>query len=383
MSITRPRILIVTAVALTVRAFLMNYLRALSAFADVTVVCSDDDSNLKASLPPGVEYLPLPISRKINPGRDLGALIRLIALIRQQPFDMVHSVTPKAGLLAQIAAGICRVAVRVHTFTGQVWVTRRGFSRLLLKRLDHVIARCATHVLADSGSQRDFLVHQGVVEATKIQVLGDGSISGVDTDRFRPDPECRRHVRERLGYTDSDVVALFLGRLNPDKGVLDLAQAFVRVSVEQPNLALLLVGPDEAGMATEIAKISEQNSRLLVLGHTPRPEAFMAAADVFCLPSYREGFGSVVIEAAACGLPALASGIYGLTDAVEDGVSGVLHPPGDVDAIAAALARFAGDRIWRNQLGRQARERVGSKFSAERVVRAQQEFVRGLFREVP
>lgn len=374
----RKRILIVVAAPMTVRAFLLKYIQALALNFDVTVVCASEDSNLAAELPTGVSLVHIDIRRNIAPVADLKALFALVRLMRAGRFAMVHSVTPKAGLLGQMAARWSGVDVRVHTFTGQVWVTKAGAVRWLLKHLDWLIGKAASQLLADSASQREFLIAQGVVDARKIAVLGAGSISGVDTVRFQPAASVRAAVRQRLGCTERDVIALFIGRLKRDKGVLDLVRAFARVTQRLPALVLCLVGPDEEEMTPDILAISENNPRLRVLGSSPRPEDFMAAADFFCMPSYREGFGTVVIEAAACGVPAMASAIYGLIDAVEDGRSGVLHPPRDVDAIAHLLERFTVEKTWRESLGQQAQARVQSDFSAEAVLAVQMAFVEHL-----
>lgn len=360
---------------MTVKAFLLPYLAALGERYDVTVACAGDEGSLQACLPPGVGFVPVDIHRAINPLADLRALFALVQLIRSGRYAMVHSVTPKAGLLAMLAARWCAVPVRLHMFTGQVWVTRRGLFRQLLKKMDGLIASCASHLLADSRSQMEFLVREGVVAKTKIGVLGNGSISGVDTVRFQPDLAVRERLRSSLGYGVSDVLALFVGRLNRDKGVLDLVQAFASVSSRLPQLVLLLVGPDEENLGPEVERLCGGNPRLRLLGGTSRPEDYMAAADFFCLPSYREGFGSVVIEGAACGLPAMASDIYGLTDAVEEGRSGYLHPPRDVGAIANLLERFAVDAGERQSMGDYARQRAIADFSTATVVAAQVDFV--------
>src|SRR5262249_29157030 len=160
-------------------------------------------------------------------------------------FDLVQSVTAKAGLLAMVAAWATRIPVRVHTFTGQVWATRTGFSRAALKLLDKLVARAATFVLADSPSQREYLVAEGIIQPSKSAVLGKGSISGVDPARFRPDPSARRIVRESLAIAECAVTLLFVGRLHRDKGVLDLARAFARLADRRPDVHLVIVGPDE------------------------------------------------------------------------------------------------------------------------------------------
>jgi len=374
----RRRILVVTAAFMTAKVFLLGYLEALGRRYDVTLICADANGELVRCLPPNVHLISVDIRRAISPWQDLRALLRIRRIIRKNGFSMIHSVTPKAGLLAQLAGWWCGIEVRVHTFTGQVWVTRKGLFRRLLKAMDRIIAACATHLLADSASQRDFLVAEAVVPKDKIEVLAAGSISGVDVKRFRPDLAVRQKLRGELGFADDDVLALFVGRLNRDKGVLDLVAAFTQVSGRLPSLALLLVGPDEEGLAPEIAQLSANNPRLRVLGGTPRPEDFMAAADFFCLQSYREGFGSVVIEAAACGIPAMASAIYGLSDAVEDGRSGLLHQPRDISAIASLLERFALDREWRESMGAYAQQRAQALFASDVLLDAQMAFVERL-----
>jgi len=376
--VRRKKILVVVAVPMTIKAFLLPYLKRLAEKYDVTVASSAEKENLCQELPEGVSFRRLDIRRAINPLADAVTLLALARLIRREDFKMVQSVTPKAGLLSMVAAWLSRTPVRLHIFTGQVWATRTGLFRWMLKNLDCLMASCATHLLADSHSQKAFLVGEQVVAPEKVDVLGKGSISGVNLQRFRPDASIRNRIREDLGYHGNDVLALFVGRLNRDKGVLDLVAAFAQVSPNLPTLALLLVGPDEGNLGAEIARIAGDNPRLRLLGETTRPEQFMAAADFFCLPSYREGFGSVVIEAAACGLPAIASAIYGLTDAIEDGKSGCLHAVRDVAAIAALLERFTVDRGLREAMGAYARRRANSDFSTDTVVSAQLQFVNHL-----
>ncbi len=199
-------------------------------------------------------------------------------------------------------------------------------------------------------------------------VLGAGSISGVDLDRFRPDAPARATVRRELAIPDDADVALFLGRLNRDKGVADLVAGFAAAAADLPGLWLILVGPDEEQLKPALlAAAGEYAARLRFVDYTSQPERFISAADIFCMPSYREGFGSSIIEAAACGLPALASRIYGLTDAVVDGVTGLLHTPRDRAAIAAGLRRLASDAALRVALGKAAQDRARNEFPAAKV----------------
>lgn len=366
MAITKPKICFIVASELTVRWFLLDQLAALSQCYDVTLIVNTDNAGFLANTGVQVRVLPVRIERKISLWRDGLALLHLVQIMRRERFAAVHSVTPKAGLLAMLAAGICRVPARIHTFTGQVWATRTGNARRLLKLLDTVTARLTTHLLVDSDSQRRFLIDERVTLAAKASVLGHGSISGVNVARFAPDAHHRHRVRSGLGLNEADVAFMYLGRLNPDKGLLDLAAAFALSA--QANWHWVIVGPDEANLMPELMRICEQVAgRVHFLGRSHAPEVEMAAADVFCLPSYREGFGTVLIEAAAMGIPVLASRIYGITDAVVEGETGLLHAPHAVDEIAAKMRLLADDADLRQRLGEQGMQRARRDFSQEYV----------------
>ena len=361
----------VVSTPLTASAFLRPHMRALGVSNRVSLVANTATADTSWTNEVGVRVLSAPIVRPIAPLRDLVALLRLVRLLREYRFDIVHSVTPKAGLLAMLAARIARVPIRIHTFTGQVWATRRGPARAFLRAMDRLIASCATHVLVDSRSQRDFLIANRVVTASKSSVLGDGSICGVDAGRFKPDEAARQRVRHEAAIPDDAVVFLFLGRLSRDKGVLDLARAFAALASANASAYLALVGPDEEELRREIGEIvSTCADRVRHVDYTARPQDFMAAADVFCLPSYREGFGQVALEAAACGLPVIASRIYGVVDAVSEGESGLLHPPGDVPALRAQMETLLRDAALRARLGGAGRERALRDFSAARITQA-------------
>jgi glycosyltransferase involved in cell wall biosynthesis len=375
----RRSLAIVSAVPVSLNAFMAPHVRQLSRKYAVTLIADGRAADVERQLSAQVTFAPVAIRRAISPVADLRALAALWRLFRAQQIDIVQSITPKAGLLSMVAARLAGVPIRVHWFTGQVWATRSGARRWLLKSLDRLLAACATDVLADSPSQRDFLVREGVVSPQRIVVLAAGSVCGVDTGRFQPDPEARREVRDTLGIPGAAVVYLYLGRLNRDKGVIEVAKAFAACSAGFPERILLVVGPDEGGLAAEMeGHLGATVAQTRFVDFTRTPERFMAASDVFVMPSYREGFGSSVIEAAACGVPALGTDIYGLRDAIVDGVSGMLVPPRDVPALSAAMRRMATDSLWRATLGRQARIRVEQAFSQERLTSALTEFYAGL-----
>ncbi len=373
------RICLVVASEMTVKAFLKPHIIALAQRYEVTLVLHTKQPDFSECNELPVTVIPLAIERAINPISDIRALYRLVQVFRQHHFGLVHSVTPKAGLLAMTAAKLAGINFRIHTFTGQVWATHRGFFRMLLKNMDRVLAASATHLLADSRSQREFLIAQGVTRVDKVSVLADGSISGVDVDRFKPDQSARDRIRQQLALGDDDVLLLFLGRLNRDKGVLDLARAAAGLMPSMPQLHLLFVGPDEGGLQSEIQQLMGQSAdQLHFVDYTEHPEDYFAAADIFCLPSYREGFGSVIIEAAACGVPAIGSDIYGISDAIRGGETGLLFPAGDITALREAIAQMVQDSEVRKRMGQAALQRAQKEFSTKRLVQAWLEYYDGL-----
>ena len=295
-------------------------------------------------------------------------IFQLYQIFQRERFNIVHSIMPKTGMLTMLAARLARVPIRIHTFTGQVWVTKQGVKRILLKWCDKLIATFATCILADSPSQRDFLINQRVITEDKVIVIGAGSICGVDPLRFRPDSEVRRTTRDSLGIDHNSKVILFVGRLNRDKGVLDLAAAFDKISKENPDTVLLMVGAEEEIFFSDVEKICyEELDNLRYVSFTSTPENYMAAADIFCLPSYREGFGMTIIEAAACSVPVVASRIYGITDAVAEGKTGLLFMAGDVDALTKALLNLIVENELRQCMGNAARLRTLELFPSEKI----------------
>ena len=360
--LNKKKIAIVVATPMTARAFLLHQISELAQIYDVTLIANlNSQPGIRDWLPEKVATVHVPIVRAPNLFYDLKAFLQLIFYLNRNRFSLVHSVTPKAGLVAMLASWLTRVPVRLHTFTGQVWATKRGIRRTALRMVDKLIGILATKIIVDSHSQRDFLLKHGVIAATRSTVLGHGSISGVDTDRFKKNPTARRKVRQELQVSDSATVVLFLGRLNKEKGVIELSEAFNAIRSKNRNAALWFVGPDE----DQLKPVLEEVENTYFVPFTTAPEAYMAAADIFCLPSYREGFGSVVIEAGACGLPAIGSNIYGLSDAIVDGTTGLLVAAKSASELSSALQVLIDDADKRKKFGQAARERAVTNFSQQ------------------
>ncbi len=372
----------------TVPYFLVNQLGGQAAFLrdagmDVVLVSSNGPEVRGITPGPHLQYEVIPIPRSPRPVQDLVALLRLCRLFTGRRFDIIHSTTPKAGLLAALAGGMARTPIRLHTFTGQPWVTLSGPLRWGARLADRVIGRLNTRCYADSKGQADFLVAERILSSRKLAVIGAGSLAGVDLARFRPDrwtSSDRDGLRRDLSISASSKVLIFVGRISPDKGIEDLIHAFQRLVGAGYDTHLLLVGPQDqerGGTSSVNLQATRRSERIHHVGYSPCPEKFLAVADIFCLPSYREGFGTVVIEAAAMGVPTVGSAIYGLADAVVDGETGLLVPPRDRQALFAALKRLLDDPDELDRMGRAARRRCAELFDA-RVVnqRVAEEYVR-------
>jgi glycosyltransferase involved in cell wall biosynthesis len=363
----------------TVPFFILHHLRSqidalVAARHEVILISSPIEGSDALERIVGVRFVPIDVPRRVAPLRDLAALVSMYRLFRSFRPDVVHSTTPKAGLLCAVAGFLACVPVRLHTFTGQPWLELSGPIRWFSMASDWLIARLNTHCYADSPSQRDFLIAGGLCRADAISVLESGSLAGVDLARFDPESlaERARRCREMLAIPHASRVVLFIGRVTRDKGLVELADAFSRVKASDPEAYLVVVGPTEPKrdpLPSALLRALECDERIRMTGYDPEPEKYLAMADLLCLPSYREGFGNVVIEAGALGVPTVGTRIDGLRDAVVDGVTGLLVPPKNVAALAIALASLLKDDAKRKQMGKAARERARNLFDSRIVNR--------------
>jgi glycosyltransferase involved in cell wall biosynthesis len=309
----------------------------------------------------GIQTLAVPMARAVSPLRDLRALVRLVRALRRLRPAIVHAHTPKGGLLGMLAASLTRVPVRIYHVHGLPFLTARGLRRALLRWSDRVSCRLAHQVLCVSPSVREVVVREEFCAASRIEVLLSGSINGVDAaHQFAPRP--RAEARALLGIAEDALVIGFVGRLVRDKGVVELCAAFETLRAQFEDLHLLVVGPfEESGLPLAALR----SDRVHLCGFQTALAPFYAAMDLVALPSYREGFPVVPLEAAAMGLPVVATRIPGCVDAVVDGVTGLLVPPGDAAALTAAIRALLVDRSRARALGAAGRARVLRAFQPE------------------
>lgn len=365
------KICFISTVPQAAKFHLVNHFIKLGQKYTVSFVASTPDSQYLRKIGVDVDVVNVPIERDISLIRDLLALLYLFRFFRKNRFDAIHSLAPKAGFLSMLAGIFAGVPVRVHIFTGQVWVTKTGLMRFFLKVMDTLTAFMATHNLVDSFSQRQFLLQNKVVSESKSMVLGKGSVCGVDTSKFSPNPSERLKIRREFNIPENSIVFLFLGRLKADKGILDLAQAFIKLPTLQSSAHLLIVGSDEEGLEPRIREICALcENRVHFVSLTDFPEQYLASADVLCVPSYREGFGNVIIEGASTGIPAIASRIYGVIDAIKENETGLLYAVGNLNELAAKMELLNINHTLRKKLGSSALMHARQNFSKEAVTGA-------------
>jgi glycosyltransferase involved in cell wall biosynthesis len=363
----KKKICFIVATPLTAKAFLLKHFEYLSKEFDIYLAANFEENTATPFFSPYVkETKHIGIQRNIALIEDVKVLFSLRNYLVQMQFDAVHTVTPKAALLGILGAKMAGVKIRIHIFTGQVWHSKKGIFRNLLKNLDRLIVYCATHILVDGESQRQFLIQNKIIDEKNSRVLGKGSISGVDLGRFSPNTEIRDKYRKELNLS-SEVIFMFLGRINIDKGVLDLVQAFLRLNRKYNNSKLVLVGPDEENLQPQIKEMCPENNSLVFYGSTSKPEEVLQLADVFCLPSYREGFGTSVIEASLLELPIICSDTYGLMETILDNKTGLRHQVGNIDSIYNQMEKMMEDDDLRLVLGNNGRNYVLENFSSDAI----------------
>ena len=365
---------------MTVNAFLRHHITELAKHYKISVIANIEDADTHSFRDlPLEEIIHVKIVRSISPKDDLLAIKKLTEIFRDRKFDAVHSVTPKAGLLAMTAAKRAGIRNRIHIFTGQVWFTKKGLFRKMLMEIDKLIVKAATQILVDGQSQRHFLIQSNILRADNSRVLGQGSISGVNEQRFTPSLSIREKFRNELSFSPSDVVFAFLGRLNEDKGIRELALAFSKLSKEFSGAKLFFIGYDEDHLMPFIESTVINKNAVLFYGPTHKPEELLQAADVFCLPSHREGFGTSVLEASLLGLPIICSDTYGLKETIIDDVTGFRHGVKNVDAIHQAMRTLNLDAGKRKVMGAAGRDYVLSNFTAQQITEEWLKFYADIF----
>ena len=366
----KQTIVLVSTTAFTISVFMLSHIKKLSNYYNLLIFCNDAKA-LKKKVPNNVSLINLNFYRKPQLIIDLKTLLKLTYLIIKNKPYLTISLSPKAGFLTAISSFITRVPYRIHWFTGQVWITKKSLDRKFYQLIDKIIFNLSSHVLVDSHTQRKFLISNNIISKNKSSVLLNGSVGGVNIKKFKFNISNRNSNRKKFSISKKDFIFLYLGRINRDKGIMDIIEAFEKIQ-ELHKTFLILVGPIED---KDIKNLIKNNKKVIHVGKTFSPEKWFSVADIFCLPSYREGFGSTIIEAGSCNLPTLGSNIYGINDAIKKDQTGFFHKAGNVNDIQKKMLFAIKNKKLLKKYGKKARKRVEKNFEESLVTQKFLEFI--------
>lgn len=319
------------------------------------------------------KFFPLPLTRELTPFSDLIALYHTIRLIRKIKPEIVHTHSPKAGIVGMLAASICNVPVKIHTVAGLPLMETTGMKRWLLNAVEKVVYRCADWVLPNSKELKDFIVENNLLDdSNKLTVIGNGSSNGVDLNYFTINDKIKQDTdsfKAEHGITEQHTVLGFVGRLAFYKGINELVNAFEQLQKQNKNLKLILVGPLEELNPLEETTIRkmETNPDIIAVGHQNDIRKFLAATDIFVFPSYREGFPQALMQANAMGLPSVATDINGCNEIIEDRKNGILIKPKSESAIINACQELLSNPQQRVLMGQMARKNISENFEQQKL----------------
>ena len=380
LSETKPSLLIVSHTPLVAHFFLREHIKILGNTFDVLLA---HNTNIDTYCP-GVSDLckeyNLTIQRRFAIWGDLWAVIQLSKLVTKIRPKVVLSMTPKSGLIGMLVARIFRIGIRVHIFQGEVWPNRTGIVRKLLQFCDALIIRNSTHLLCVSSSERDLLQRTFRINAGKLELLGKGTICGVKPNFFLNNKEKRKQAQQIYDVPVNTKVCVYVGRICEEKGLRELIAAFCQLNHTDRDKRLILVGPEENFSVTSALQKWPVDIVDLISIHpfTDDPSLVLSKSDFLCLPSHREGFGLTIIEAAAMGLPAIGSRIVGISDAIVDNETGLLHEVKNVSDLSRCMQKMFDDDTLRREMGRRAKLRAHKYFRQLQVVSLYDDYIRGL-----
>lgn len=361
---SRKKIIRSSTVPQSLETFCKGMLKELSEDYEVVALSSPGEALDIIAQREGVRTIAVPMERHISILKDLKSLLALIKVFRKERPDMVHSITPKAGLLCMMAAWITRVPVRVHTFTGLVFPTATGLKKRILMFTDRITCACATHIIPEGeGVKKDLVVFK--ITKKPLQVLGYGNIRGVDMEYYSRSHE----VEEKAAVLrdSSRFTFLFVGRIVRDKGINELVAAFQRLSIDYPQVRLYLVGgfEDTLDPVDDTTKDAIDNDEMIQYAGRQIGDgllAYYAASDCFVFPSYREGFPNTVLEAGAMGLPSIVTDINGSREIISDRFNGLIVPSHDADALYEAMKWMLDNPEKRKSMASVSREHIAAHF---------------------
>lgn len=370
-----PKLLRITTVPISLHLLLAGQFRFMREQGFDVYTMSASGKEVSEVLKEGVAHIAIPFTRKITPFQDLRCLFMLMKFIRKERPDIIHTHTPKAGLLGMLAARICNVPVRMHTVAGLPLMEASGLKRFILEFTEAITYACATNVYPNSAGLKRFIEKHFGIKAPKLKVIAKGSSNGIDTGYFSATDELKAQaesIRQQHKIARTDLVFCFIGRVVRDKGIVELIQAFKarRNSNDSPGhkmsgMKLLIVGNFEEDLdplPADDMEFLNSDPDVILAGFQRDVRTWLLASDVFVFPSYREGFPNVVMQASLLEVPCIVSDINGCNEIITANETGLLVPAKNPDALAAAMGQLAGDSSMRQQFGKAAREFVAANY---------------------
>ena len=371
----KSKLIRTATVAMSLDLLLKGQLDFLNGNYNVIAVSGEDNHLLQVKEREKVNTVDISLKREISPIKDLISLVRLFILFKKEKPLIVHSITPKAGLLSMIAAYFARVPVRIHTFTGLVFPSKNRALQQLLITMDRILCKCATNVYPEGEGVKNDLI-QFKITSKPLKVIANGNINGIDLEHFNPEnisEASSQKLSTSLGIETNDFVFIFIGRLVADKGINELIAAFSKLSKQKNNIKLLLVGPFEQ----EIDPISKEtlleiqnNLNIISTGYQEDVRNYLALAKVLVFPSYREGFPNVVLQAGAMGLPSIVTNINGCNEIIKDNYNGIIIPIKNEITIFDAMQLVLEDKKKLLFLQSNARASIEARFDQQVVWKA-------------
>jgi len=369
---TKPKLVRTATVAISLDILLKGQLCFLHNHFEVKAISGQDNHLTNVKNREGVEVIDIPMSRQISLWNDLVSLYKLYVTFLKEKPQIVHSITPKAGLLSMIAAWLARVPIRMHTFTGLVFPTQTGWMQKLLVKMDQLLCYMATHVYPEGeGVKKDLLAFN--ITKKPLEIIANGNISGIDTTFFdstnTPNSQIEA-IQKEWNIQENDFIFIYVGRLVGDKGINELIAAFTSLdaSINSQQVKLLLVGAYEHQLDPLCPNTLDaiyENPNIITTGFQEDIRPFLAISQVFVFPSYREGFPNVVMQAGAMRLPCIVSDINGCNEIIEEGINGTIIPPKNASALADAMQQLKDDDTFRQSLIQNARERITSRYEQQ------------------
>ena len=358
----------ITTVPISLEKLLENQARFFKTYYSVTLVSSQKEQLQRLAKEQDVNHFLLEMTRKITPLQDLRCLLQLIRFLRKERPHIVHTHTPKAGIVGMLAAFIAGVPLRMHTVAGLPLMEAKGLKKSILYAVERLTYRCATHVYPNARGLMKFIQEKKLAGKTPLKCIGNGSSNGIDLTYFNPETVSKEQeisFREKWNISKDDFVFLFIGRLVGDKGVNELVAAYEQLANKIPNAKLLLVGPQEPTLdplkQATIASI-EKNPKIVSTSYQQDVRPFLKMAQVFVFPSYREGFPNVVLQAGAMGIPCIVSDINGCNEIIENEVNGLIVPPKSIQPLSEKMYSLYKDPKKRATFIDRTKERIATNF---------------------